>query len=179
MNIFYLHHDPRICARMHVSKHVIKMVLEVTQLLCSAWHMIDPDHEMYEPVYKLTHKNHPSAIWTRASTANYEWLCQLGMELCKEYTYRYKKTHKCEQYIHDLYENTPPLPDKPFTQPTPAMPDTYKYKDSIEAYRSYYFFDKYRMHSWKGKYNSREPPKWIIEMYELFEDDEGLQKILA
>lgn len=170
MNIFYLHHDPKTCAQMHVDKHVIKLILETVQLLCSAWHMIDPEHEMYEPCYKLTHKNHPSAIWTRQSQANYEWLCLLGLALCEEYTYRYHKTHKCEEYIRDLYENVPPIPNVPFTQPTPAMPDQYKYKDSIEAYREYYFFCKADLHSWKGKYAGRPIPDWMREYYEMFDE---------
>ena len=33
MNIFYLHPDPVICAQQHADKHLIKMVLEYSQLL--------------------------------------------------------------------------------------------------------------------------------------------------
>lgn len=170
MNIFFLHFDPETCAQMHVDKHVIKMILETCQLLCSAWHMADPEHKLYTPCYKLTHKNHPSAIWTRESKSNYDWLCQLGLELCKEYTYRYGKTHTCQKYIISLSKNTPPLPDNAFTEPTQAMPNDYKYSSSIDAYREYYFFDKRRMHSWKGKVNSRSPPEWIKELYIAYDD---------
>ena len=28
MNIFYLHNDPKICAELHVDKHVVKMIVE-------------------------------------------------------------------------------------------------------------------------------------------------------
>jgi len=169
MNIFFLHLIPAICAKMHVDKHVIKMILETTQLLCSAHHMTEGNK--YVPCYKLTHKNHPSAIWTRASKANYIWLCELGVELCKEYTYRYGKIHKCQEYIYDLQKNIPDLPDLEFTQPTQAMPDMYKGDDSIEAYRTYYFFDKTRMLSWKGKIASREEPEWITELRDMFETE--------
>ena len=165
MNIFYLHHDPRICAQMHVDKHVIKMILETCQLLCSAHHVLGSD---YKPCYKLTHKNHPSSVWCRESTGNYEWLCQLGLELCKEYTYRYQKTHKCEEYILDLSKNIPKIENTEFTRPRQAMPEIYKSKDSIDAYRAYYFFDKISMHSWSGKFQSREVPDWILEMHEMF-----------
>ena len=166
MNIFFLHLIPEICAKMHIDKHVIKMILETAQLLCSAHYMSESD---YEPCYKLTHKNHPSAIWVRQSKTNYEWLCQLGIELCKEYTYRYGKTHKCEPYIVDLSNNIPPLPDKGFTPPLQAMPNMYKDNDAVEAYRTYYFFDKMYIHSWSGKIKGRDVPEWIKEMYELFE----------
>jgi hypothetical protein len=141
------------------------MILETTQLLCSVHHIIESD---YKPCYKLTHKNHPSARWVRESKSNYEWLCQLGVELCKEYTYRYGKTHKCEQYILDLAKHVPLLPNLGFTTPVQAMPDIYKDKDAVEAYRAYYFFEKMYIHSWKGKVNSRVIPMWINEMYGLF-----------
>lgn len=168
MNIFFLHLIPSICATMHVDKHVIKMILETTQLLCSAWHIIDPNHEIYNPCYKLTHKNHPSAIWTRESSYNYSWLCQLGLELCKEYTYRYGKTHKCEQYIISLSENIPLLPSDEWTPPKPAMPDQYKCSDVVDSYRNYYCFEKDHLHSWKGKIAGRPIPTWILELENYF-----------
>lgn len=154
MNIFFLHIDPEKCAQMHVDKHAIKMILETSQLLCSAHHSTDSE---YKPPYKLSHKNHPSSIWTRTSIDNYKWLSRLGKELCKEYTYRYGKIHKCEQYIDELTVNIPPVPDIGFTQPLQAMPDCYKEKDSIDAYRNYYFYDKIRLHSWK----KRDKPDWF------------------
>jgi hypothetical protein len=161
--------DPRICAQMHVSVHVIKMILESCQMLCAVWHVVDPEHKIYEPPYKLAHKNHPCTIWARTSLGNYNWLCQLGLELCKEYTHRYGKTHACEKYILTLSEQVPPIPDDGFTAPAQAMPDMYKDDDAVEAYRTYYFFDKHRMLCWKGKIDSRDPPDWIQELYALFE----------
>ena len=119
---------------------------------------------------KLTHKNHPSSIWTRESLSNYNWLVELTKELCKEYTYRYGKIHKCEKdYLQILEENKPDIPDIGLTTPKQAMPDTYKIntnniEDSIEAYRQYYFFEKNSMFSWK----KRTKPEWIIEMENLF-----------
>jgi hypothetical protein len=120
---------------------------------------------------KLSHKNHPSAIWTRESLSNYNWLVQLTKELCKEYTYRYGKMHKSEkEYLSILHENKPNIPDIGFTAPKQAMPETYKIysdkiEDAIEAYRQYYFFEKNHMFSWK----KRDIPDWIKETQELFE----------
>ena len=165
MNIFFLSLIPSTCAQMHVDKHVIKMILETTQLLCSAHHMVKSE---FIPCYKLTHKNHPSAIWTRKSKGNYEWLCKLGEELCKEYTYRYGKIHKCQPYIEDLSKNIPDLPDLGFTKPALAMPEMYKDDNVIDAYQTYYFFGKERMLSWKGKIAGRQTPEWITEMHNLF-----------
>lgn len=168
MNIFFLHMNPRICAQMYVDKHVIKIILEVCQMLCAVWHITDPDHEFHNPPYKLAHKNHPCTIWARTSITNYNWLCQHGIELCKEYTYRYGKQHASEKYIKVMSELIPPIPDIGFTTPAQAMPDIYKDDDPVDAYRQYYFFDKHRMHSWKGKIAGRNPPKWIQELYDMF-----------
>jgi hypothetical protein len=62
MNIFYLNSDPERAAQLQYNKHVVKMILESAQLLCSAHIMLDSEIDV---PYKLTHKNHPSAIWVR------------------------------------------------------------------------------------------------------------------
>ena len=67
MNIFYLSPDPAICAQYHVDKHAVKMILEYSQLLSTAHHVLDPDTDLAPYIYKPTHKNHPSAVWARAS----------------------------------------------------------------------------------------------------------------
>jgi len=157
-----------ICAKMHCDKHVVKMCLETCQLLCTAWHVIDPEHKIYKPPYKIAHKNHPSAKWARESRSNFIWLCELGIQLCKEYTYRYGKIHKCEEYLKDLEINVPPIPDIGLTKCPQAMPDIYKDEDVVSAYRHYYFFEKSRMLVWKGKIAGREVPEWINEFHFMF-----------
>lgn len=164
MNIFFLHMNQQICVQMYVDKHIVKMILETCQILCSVWHLSDENKKIYEPPYKLCHKNHPCNIWTRTSLENYKWLCILGIELCKEYTYRYGKIHKSQQYIEKMMELDPPIPSLGFTSPAQAMPDIYKSDDPIESYRAYYFFDKYHIHSW----TKREIPDWILETKKLF-----------
>ncbi len=163
MNIFFLHMIPSICAQYHLDKHVVKMILETAQLLCSAHYLSDSS---FAPRYKLTHKNHPSAIWTRTSLDNYKWLVELGKELCKEYTYRYGKIHKCQIVIEELADNLPPIPEIGFTKPLLAMPDEYKGREAVESYRAYYLFEKYHMFSWK----KRDTPRWVLENKEMFEE---------
>ena len=154
MNIFYLDKEPKLCAQYHVDKHVVKMILETAQLL-STTHWMSGS----EGPYKQTHKNHPSAIWARSNKSNYTWLCELGMELCKEYTHRYGKTHKTQKHIEWLSTNIPNIPDGKFTQPTLAMPEQYKSDDHIKSYQLYYVKDKSHLHSWK----KRKQPKFILE----------------
>lgn len=167
MNIFFLHLNTKTCAQMHVDKHVIKMIIETCQLLCSVHHI---SGSTYSPPYKLTHKNHPSSLWVRESIDNYNWLCLLGMELCYEYTYRYGKIHKCQEYILELKENIPSIQSNGFTSPILAMPDMYKSSNAVESYRAYYFFEKQHLFSWKGKINGRNKPTWIVETEELFQN---------
>lgn len=167
MNIFFLHLNPKKCARYHVDKHVVKMILESIQLLSAAHHVTN---SKYIPRMKKTHINHPCSIWVRESVANYMWLIKLTRELCKEYTYRYNKTHKCEADLADLEKNIPPLPNKKFTVPATACPDVYKttkktIDEVIEIYRSYYFFEKYPLFAWKN----RKTPSFITEYQKMFE----------
>lgn len=182
MNIFYLSHDIQECAKMHVDKHVVKMILEYAQLLSTAHRVCDGtevvelsktnrrvkrwklDNAGENILYSATHINHPSAVWVRQSESNYRWLAALLRELCFEYTYRYGKVHKCERdgLVDYLINNVPfDISDKDFTQPTPAMPDAVKVPgDSIKSYRNYYINNKTHLASWKGKVNSREIPLW-------------------
>ena len=39
MNIFYLHEDPVKAAKLQYNKHVVKMILESAQMLCTAVHL--------------------------------------------------------------------------------------------------------------------------------------------
>lgn len=151
MNIFFLHWNPQICAQYHVDKHVVKMILESCQLLCTAWHMLDPQHERFSPPLKKTHFNHPCAKWARESKQNYLWLCELGLELCKEYTFRYEKTHKYESLLVELKTKVPCINEK-LTIPSLCMPDEYKVFDSfIFSYRYYYVHGKKHIHKWKKR----------------------------
>lgn len=156
MNIFYLHRKRKRAVKYYVDKHVVKMPLETAQLLCTALWFFG-----MEAPYRMTHKNHPSAIWTRQSKANFYWLKKLGIRICNEYTYRYGKVHKCEAVISSL-ECPDDIPDLPFTQPPQCMPDEYKVvNDSVQAYQNYYKHAKKHLHSWKGKINSRKVPEFI------------------
>ena len=127
MNIFYLHTDPSACAAAQCDKHVVKMVLETAQLLCTAHRIIDGDDIAdAKNLYKATHRNHPSAVWVRSSQAAYEWTAAHFCALLSEYAARYSKRHACSKLLLALL--TPPsgIADEPFTAPPQCMPDEYK-----------------------------------------------------
>lgn len=155
MNIFFLDYNTKKCAEYHCDKHVVKMILETAQLLCGVHHTTNQVSD--EVPYKLSHKNHPCAIWARESLSNYLYLCDLGLELCKEYTYRYGKRHKSQQVIEWCMINKPQIPDIDFTTPPKAMPDEYKVIDVVESYRNYYMGAKKNFAVWKN----RDIPEWF------------------
>jgi hypothetical protein len=155
MNIFFLDFDTTKCAQYHCDKHVVKMILETAQLLCGAHHMSNKPTDNIP--YKLSHKNHPCSIWVRKSLSNYLYLCDLGLELCKEYTYRYGKRHKSQDIIEWCLYIKPLIYDLGFTTPPKAMPDEYKVNDVIESYRNYYIGAKKDFAKWKN----RDIPEWF------------------
>ena len=188
MNIFYLNNDPKLCAEMHLDKHVVKMILEYAQLLSTAHRVLDGTvstrlsksgrKQQYYPLaderdnflYSATHVNHPSAVWVRYSYENYEWLYKLFIALLDEYTHRYGRIHATARLIDALY--TPPIHIPKgigFTEPTPAMPNevkvlrevaTDRYEiDSIESYHKYYIHNKVHIAKW----TKREIPLWYSE----------------
>lgn len=142
MNIFYLSEDPNQAAKYMYNKHVVKMILESAQLLCTA-HIIS-DGETADVPYKATHKNHPSAIWARESVSNYIWLYDHMIALGNEYTRRYGKKHltilKCSGALCKAPNNITKVDLTPMPQ---CMPDQYKVPgNSVEAYWNYYEAEK-------------------------------------
>ena len=143
MNIFYLDKDPKLAAIYQYNKHVVKMILESAQMLCTAHHCYGSAEQKANVPYKQAHLNHPSTIWARQSKSTYMWLYDHMMALGTEYYVRYGKTHltitKCKDFLA-----TPPkhIQGDEWSQPPQAMPDEYKHKDSIIAYWQYYINDK-------------------------------------
>jgi hypothetical protein len=177
VNIFYLDHDVQRCAEMHNDKHCVKMILEYAQLLSTAHRVLDGNQSIglsktgrkqtryilpdgrESILYSATHLSHPSAVWCRLNDSNYRWLQSMLVALCKEYTYRYGKVHKCERdgLVEQLARLPDTIPSAPFTQPTPAMPDDVKVAgDSLSSYRNYYIKNKTHLANWK----KRNIPEW-------------------
>lgn len=160
MNIFVLDKCPIKAAQYQCDKHVVKMILETAQLLCSVY----PNGEA---PYKRTHYNHPCAIWTRESWANYYWLYKHGIALGNEYTYRYNKIHKSIDAIIWCWENISRNnfqllhtvnEHDPITFPK-CMPDEYKVDDIVQSYRNYYKGAKRDIAKW----TKRPVPNWFNE----------------
>jgi len=144
MNIFYLHSDPVKAARLQYNKHVVKMILESAQMLCTAHHCYGDRDQKENVPYKQAHLNHPSTIWARKSRSTYMWLYEHMLALGHEYTARYGKEHlsiiKCKEPLSLAPIN---MPTYEFEQPPQCMPDEYKDPCSIQAYWNYYIGEKH------------------------------------
>ena len=152
MNIFVLDENPAIAATYACDKHVVKMILESAQMLCSV-------HPEGTAPYKRSYYNHPCTKWVRESSDNYEWLIQHAYALCDEYTVRYGKEHKSREVINWCDENRPELPEIGLTSFAQAIPDEYKNDDVVEAYRAYYLGEKKEIADWKNN----NVPHWYYQ----------------
>ena len=152
------------------------MILEYAQLLSTAHRILDGNPTVVsrattgrrqtkyiladgrdDVLYSATHINHPSAVWVRQSDKNYDWLFSLFQALMSEYTYRYGKVHACSKLEMHLARLPDNIPQKPFTEPTPAMPDDVKVVgNSIASYRNYYVKNKTHLANWKKRF----VPEW-------------------
>lgn len=161
MNIFVLDEDPVKAARMQCDAHVVKMILESAQMLSTAVREVT-GYEGDE-IYKRTHLNHPCSIWARESYQNFRWLFRHAMSLCFEYAERYGKTHKSMKVINQCMGILANSCKAHWGRKTPfaqAMPDEYKDKDAVVAYRNYYKYDK-QVNMPRFTYKFTDKPDWL------------------
>lgn len=160
MNIFYLSECPIEAAEFHNDKHCVKMILEIAQLLSSAHHILDGPRD---DIYKLTHKNHPCAVWARSTSDNYAWLYLHFCALLKVYEFRYLRKHATSRMI-DVLRNPPKnIPRGNKFDPPKCMPDEFKVESTVESYRNYYRGGKSHLARWGGKSGEDETPDWVYE----------------
>lgn len=180
MNIFVLDPDPPRCAEYHCDKHLVKMITEHNQILGSISYVgrginakkkITPDFiqktfggfprkdQNGEPwPYGIGYKDHPCTTWAGKSLENYNWLCALNLEMCKEYTKRYGRKHAGEEITYWYTINQPNLPALGLTPFAQAMPNICKHPNAVIAYRDYY--NRYKAHFAKWAHSKR--PYWFI-----------------
>lgn len=153
--MFILDTDPNIAATYYCDKHVVKIPLEIAQMLCSAF---DIDKN---PPYKRTHYNHPVTKWIRSSESNYKWAITHGLAICKEYTVRYGKRHKCEDIIEWCRSNMGSInfASVELTEHPKCMPDECKIGDVVASYKNYYVTKKMGFAKWKTKV-----PEFVLEI---------------
>ena len=153
MNIFVLDKNIDKCARYHCDQHVVKMILESVQMMCTAL-----NKKGITTPYKSTHVKHPCVLWVEQSYDNFMWLHDLAVALNNEYRFRFQKEtdHKSIAVLKKIsdyeYESCG------LTEFAQAMPDEYKVPGNpVKAYRQFYLAEK--MHF--AKWTRRRVPAWI------------------
>lgn len=174
MNIFYLDENPTRASAALCDKHLPKCILEYARLICAAHIRFGaleetPTGYIKHPIpYSLSDdlKNHPCLEWVCHSRKNYLWLAQAFIGAALEYRFRNGKQHlsyvKCK---HLAFIIPPGLADRPFTQPPLCMPNRFKQKNHVTAYREYYAGTKAHLAKWK---HCAPPSWWPFKQQELF-----------
>jgi hypothetical protein len=164
MNIFVLSMDFEECARFHCNAHVIKMILEYTQILCTVVNQygygILADGKVDKPTntYKSTHIKHPCVLWAGESLDNWLWLQKLTAALNQEYQYRYDSPNPHKSSVIARQLKPPNIPSLGLTSFAQAMPEKRRIKDNaVEAYREFYRNEKRHL----LKYKKRTSPEWL------------------
>lgn len=118
----------------------------------------NPEQRGYRPV----HIHHPCTVWVRTSLENYLWLCELAVELAREFRNRWPTSgpHSCEEHAKWLLEHPPALLSSGRTPFAQAMPDEYKRVNSIQAYRAFYKGSK-QERGITDRYTKRHKPHWL------------------
>ena len=184
MNIFALSESPSKSAIEMLDKHIVKMPTETCQMLHTnilymeyiEKHGKEPTLNELKvfhwhndsPLMKPAMLNHPSTIWARQTSANFDWLYEHGLALCQQYFNRYSsKTHGAYLRILQVnnYESLVEqhnFPSVGLTPVTIAMLDKYRLPQEehtwdfvIRSYRHYYLEGKWEFATWKT-----QPPNW-------------------
>jgi hypothetical protein len=178
MNLFFLHCNPSECAKHHCDKHVVKMILEIVQMLYTA-HIVLGTENLPEGHYrKISNHIHPTAVWIRKCKQNYLYAAEVALSIAYEYTHRYNKIHSCQSHAEWLFQNLPVFNEfqdysgskKKIVfatndffislgiTPIPlCMPDDCYCDDPIKSYRKYYLMYKKHFVKW----TSRGIPFWF------------------
>ena len=149
MNIFVTDLSPVQSAINLDNRRLVKMVLESAQLLSTTLTVLGDD----KAPYRVSHLNHPCSVWARSSRGNYQWLFDHFVALSFVYTQRYRKQHKCSEFISLFGDTTAQFPNEPllpFVNCSLFKDET----DVVQAYR------KTMEAKWR---DDKRPPAWHTE----------------
>ena len=170
VNLFYLDHDPKKCAKYYCNKHVVKILVEICQILSQVHHEIGTKKPPYKKCRGIS-ITLSTYVWAKESIKNYNYCVNLALELLKEYKYRYNnKEHKSEKAILWLQKNIPNIKKKNLTKfklsKNVEIYDEF-YEDVVKASRLIYVDFKCKNDKW----SKREKPKWFDQMKKKNEAD--------
>lgn len=173
MNIFPIANNycPIQSAKELCGRHSSRMPLETAGMIAFAF----PEGETsIKNERKNRHYKHPASIWARTSLENLEWTIIHGLAQCEEYTRRYKRRHASQDFIEWAEKNYHHIGFEikkitPFARCFGPFKNDVEVtqKETIEAYRKFYWLDKNSFAKWPSK---KEIPDWWPEKSEKFVD---------
>jgi len=170
MNIFVTSQHPTESAECLPDKHIVKMPLETCQMLsivCSdkwghSYGTIPKADGNPYATDKGAFRNHPCTKWANETVENSRWLLAHGIALCEEYFNRYGKCHTCFKTLLVADEIIPYVKWDNHTPFVRAMPEEYKFDDSIDTLTAYKMYIASK--PWVSSIYLRLPnrkPDWI------------------
>ena len=179
VNFFYLDKDVEKTAKYYCDKHVVKIPIEIAQILSKIHHILKTKID-YQKIYqnsKVVSETLGPYVWSLSSLENYIWTCNLGLELIKEYKHRFNKTyHKTEEVLQYLLDNLPPIEKRgitPFIMTNKYDMFQYISKDPVKNARYNYA----EMKCVDDKWTKRKKPNWFITLEKrIDEKKEDLKK---
>lgn len=177
VNFFYLDKNPSKCAKYYCDKHVLKIPIEIAQILSKIHHVLKTKID-YEKIYansKVVKESLGPYVWSLMSLDNYIWTCDLGLELINEYKFRFGKTsHKTELILFYLKENLPPIKNlgtTPFIMTNKY--DMFQYISSNTITNARYNYAEMKCSN--DKWTKRTKPKWFVTL--ITQIDEKKKKL--
>ena len=155
MNIFFLDKTPEKSAQYLCDKHVPKMLLESCQMLSTA---VQSYTGKLDYLYKPAYPHHPMTKWVGLGLKNFMWTFWNAIAINQEYKSRFNKQHKSFKILKIIADNNYSKDIRPalFSEPPQCMPDQYRNKNYVTAYRNYYRGEKTFAKWEKG----RQQPEW-------------------
>jgi hypothetical protein len=180
MNIFILSHELESLphhleqAKYHCDRHVVKMILESTQMLVTALPSF-PGLGICQDSYPCKplasgHAKHPCSIWVKQDVIHLNYLSLLAFNLCLEHQYRWPLAprHAYFQFlgsvVHKLalqglgYKASMPSSFAVAVKSESLRSTNCPHEQTVEIYRDYYVTDKIKFASWK----KRMKPMWFL-----------------
>lgn len=163
VNFFYLDQNPSKCAEYYCDKHVIKIPVEIAQILSKIHHILKSKID-YEKIYansKVVKETLGPYLWSLSSLDNYIWTCDLGLSLISEYKYRFgKTTHKTESVLEYLKQNPPPINNLGITKFIMTNKyDMYQFVSTNPVKNSRYNYVELKCSN--DKWTRRTKPSWF------------------
>ena len=176
VNLFYLDTNPKKCAKYYCDKHVLKILIEICQILSQIHHKEIGDKAPYKYTTNISEGLAPYK-WASKSINNYKYCINLAYALLNEYKIRYNKTtHKSEEVINWLSKNIPKNINNKYRTPflfTNNIKIYNKYfKNTVYASRIAYIDFKCKNDKW----SQNRKPKWFDKLKEVIDNKKNILK---